>query len=195
MFDKPHTLNGEIIQGYPDRAAEFYLDNHLLPVTPHTFKVNNNNTNESEQLVDGTPITIAKLDKAQTFSMDFIFLHDQRFWRNTYSTFSTREESDPTMGVRTTITWFEVKDLTDYLWEKKQSRQPVVITIIYPNQENLNLKALLDDYSYTQTAENASDYEFSLTFTEYHPALNQELDIELKNTLVKHDIRSLRLQS
>lgn len=198
MYDKkpdwsPAIYNNKEYYGYPNRPAEFYLDNHLIPVTPHVFKINNNSTNESDQLVDGTPITIPKLDKAQSFEIEFIFLHDQRFQRNAYSTFTKQPSELNESGMA--ITWYEVKDLTDYLWQKKQDREPVVLTIIYPNQENLNLKALLDDYSYTQDATNASDYEFSLTFTEYHPALNQEIDVELQNTLIKHDIRSLRLNN
>lgn len=181
--------NGEY-WGYPNRAAEFYLDTNLLPITPYNWKVNNNNQNESDSLVDGNPITVAKLDKAQSFSMDFIFLHDQQFYRNRYSTFTSNPEPDEEGNFISTYT--EVKDLTDYLWNVKQARDPVVLTIIYPFQENLNLRVILDDYTYTQSADNASDYEFNLTFTEYHEALNQEVDVELQNTLIRHNIRALR---
>lgn len=177
--------------GFPNRAAEFWLDKILLPITPYNWKVNNNNGNESDQLVDGDPLTVPKKDKAQTFSMDFIFLHDQHYKRDIYNSFLRGTETDGTVS-KTTDTLSEVKDLTDFLWNKKIKREPFILTIVYPFQKSLNLRAMLDDYTYTQSAENASDYEFNLTFTEYREALNQEVDIELKTTLAKHNIRALR---
>ena len=187
---EPAVYDSGSYYGFPNKPAEFYLDNNLLPVTPHTWEISNENCNESTQTTQGHPLTIPKLDKAQKFKMEFIFLHDQRFQRNLYSTL-VEQKSENTVG-GTAVTWFEVKDLTDFLWQKKADRDPFVLTIIYPNQENLNLKAILDDYTYTQDATDASDYKFSLSFTEYHEALNQEVDVELKNTLIKHNIRALR---
>lgn len=163
------------------QAAEFWIDDLLLPVTPKSFKVNNENGNESTQLVDGVPLTIPKLDKAQRVEISFMVPLDldkdhvrRQGWVFSHSKITNS------------------KYLTNYLWSIKQEREPVTLTIILGGQGYLNAKFLLDDYTYTQEAENASDYEFTLSFSEYYPAENQEVNVELQNTLVRKGIRSAR---
>lgn len=161
--------------------AEFWMDDVLLPVTPETLTINNENTNESDQLVDGTPITISKLDKAQKLSFSFLVPKDLDLDEVRRQSWVFSESS---------VT--DCSYLTDYLWNVKQSREPVTLTILLGGEGWLNAKFLLDDYTYTQEATNASDYRFDLSFTEYYPAENQEINVELQNTLVRKGIRSAR---
>lgn len=165
--------------GIPDEAAQFWMKDCLIPVTPHTLKINNNNMNESDQLVDGEPLTIPKRDKAQSISIDFMFPHYFYRFRDPFNCFTTSK-------------FIHVKNLTDWLWNMKSNREPFVLTIIYIDGHRLNIRVMLDDYTYTQDGATGSDYDFSLTFTEYREPLNQEIDIELQNTLVRHNIRALR---
>lgn len=158
----------------PNKPAEFSLNNILLPVTPHTFKVDNDNQNLVDQLVDGDPVTIARLDGAQTLSIDFLvplypepFLYDERALTGR-------------------------KAYTDYLWQLKQDRAKVVLTINYPDGDSICFPYLLQTYSYTQSAENGSDYDFSITLVEYYPPANLEMAEQIQNQLIAHGIRNPR---
>lgn len=161
-------------------ATEFWLDDLLLPVTPGTFEIKNNNTNESTQTVDGTPVTIPRRDKAQSFTISFMvsFMMD-----NYTDNFFTFEDS----SVK------NVKDLTDYLWGLKwENPKSLKLTAIHPNGNSFNGEFILDDYSYTQDATNGSDYDFTITLTEYYPARNYEVNGQLQNSLIEHGIRNPR---
>lgn len=163
----------------PNKPAEFYFDMRMIPVAAHDFKENNNDTSESDKLVDGDPITIPKLDKAQSFSLDFMFFYDHIFYAaNNYSSVQGGFSS--------------ISDLKQYFRDKKQNRDPMVLTIIYPTGESVNLKTMLKTYSVTQSASNASDYEVSITFDEYCEALNLETNTGLQNSLIRNGLRSAR---
>lgn len=163
----------------PDEAAKVWFDNLLLPVTPDTLQIKNTNKNESLQSVDGTPITIPKRDPAQTFTLSFFVPIYLDYSFNPYWCYE-----------HTNIT--QVKTLTDYFWYLKQDREPFVMTIAYPDGSRINGQYLLDDYEYTQDASRGSDYDFSITLTEYYPAQNLELNEGLVNSLVTHGVRNPR---
>ena len=155
------------------------MDDILLIVTPESLEIKTSNNNESTQSVDGTPITIAKRDKAQTFALSFLipFLlpdYEDAYWLNKNSSIKT------------------VKDFTDYIWLLKWNKSQFKLTIIYPDESSINGEFLLDDYNYTQDAKNGSDYTFNLTITEYYPANNYEVSGQLRNSLIEQGIRNPR---
>lgn len=163
-----------------EEAAEFWLEDLMLPITPNSLEIKNNNTNESKQTVDGTPMTIVKRDKAQSFTISFLvpFLLDYY--------------ADPFL-VNETSNVENVKRLTDYLWSLKwKEPTTTVLTIIYPDGSSINGEFMLDDYSYKQDAANGSDYEFTISLTEYYPPNNYELSGQLRNSLVEQGIRNPR---
>lgn len=163
-----------------DDVAEFWLEDLLLPITPNSLEIKNNNTNESTQSVDGTPITITRRDKAQTFTISFLIPYLLDYYQDP---FLVHENSNVANR----------KVLTDYLWSLKwKDPSETVLTIIYTDGESINGEFLLDDYSYTQDATNGSDYEFTITLTEYYPPHNYEVNGQLINSLIEQGIRNPR---
>lgn len=156
--------------------ALFYINRVLLPVTPSSFSVDNDNQNLVDQLVDGDPVTIAKLDGAQTIKMTLLLpLYP-----------------DPSFTFDMEQVVVEPKYYRDMFWKLKQDREPVVFTINYPDGDFVNGKFLLQTYSYTQDAKNGSDYSVELTLVEYYPAENQEMSEQIQNNLITHGIRNPR---
>lgn len=162
-----------------NKAAEFWLDEYLLPITPNSFTIKNTNQNETTQSVDGTPITIARRDPAQSFTLSFLIPIYLERVKNNYVIFSDSKILNR-------------KTLTDYLWTLKWERKDFVFTAIYPDGSSLNGRFLLDDYEYKQDATNGSDYEFTIGMTEYYPAQNTEVDSNLVNSLIALGIRNPR---
>ena len=160
-------------------VAEFWMEDLLLIVTPNSLSIKNTNNNESTQSVDGTPITIPKRDKAQTFTLSFMIPY---LLQNHQDTYWIHHNSN----IRT------VKDFTDFIWTVKWNRTPIKLTISYTDESSINGEFLLDDYEYTQDATNGSDYEFNLTLTEYYPAKNYEVSGQLVNSLIEQGIRNPR---
>lgn len=156
--------------------ALFYLNRHLLPVTPHTFSVDNDNHNLVDQLVDGDPVTIAKLDGAQTLKMSFIL----------------PIYPDPSFTFYQAHVSVEPKFYRDMLWQIKRDRQPIIFTITYPSGDSVNGQFLLETYSYTQDGKSGSDYQVDITLVEYYPAENQEMSDQIRNNLITHGIRNPR---
>lgn len=145
---------------------KFYLNDILLPQTPGSFTISNQNNNEEIQLANGNPFTLALLDGAQKFEFEFEIT--TKAYPYTFS--------DALEGIRF---------YTDLVWQLKQDRNPILLTILRSRgQPSTCVHVLLDDYSYTEDAENANDYTFKLSFTEYHPQNNQELDIRAKHHLI-----------
>lgn len=161
------------------RPAWVWMEDLLFVVTPNSISVKNNNQNESTQSVDGTPITFLKRDKAQTFTLSFMIPFLMEHYKEIYY---TNEYS----SIR------NVKDFTDFLWRLKWTRSPFRFTIEYAEDVSFNGMFILDDYEYTQDATNGSDYEFTITMTEYYPAHNYEVSGQLINSLIEHGIRNPR---
>lgn len=162
-----------------DQPAEFWMEDLQLIVTPNSLSIKNDNHNESTQSVDGTPITIPRRDGAQSFTLSFMipFLLD-----NYSDPFWTFKDSNIT----------NIKVFTDFIWRLKWSPNPFMLTIIYPDETSINGEFILDDYEYTQAAKNGSDYEFSITITEYYPPHNYEVNGQLINSLIEQGIRNPR---
>ncbi len=162
-----------------DKAAEVWMDDWLLVVTPSSLSIKNSNQNESTQSVDGSPITIPRRDGAQTFTLKFLFPYLLEHYSDPYW---VNSESDIT----------KLKDFTDYIWGLKWTPKPFKLTIIYPDETSINGEFILDDYEYTQDAKNGSDYDFSITITESYPPHNYEVNSQLVNSLVEQGIRNPR---
>lgn len=144
----------------------FYINDILLPQTPASFTISNENNNETVMLANGRPFTIAKLDGAQTFEFEFEIT--QKAYPYTFS--------DALEGIRF---------YTDLVWQLKEDRNPVRLTILRSRgQPATCVNALLWDYSYVEDADNAGDYTFKLVFKEYHPQNNQELDVQIEHHLI-----------
>lgn len=145
---------------------KFYINDVLLPQTPSSFTISNDNKNEVVTLANGLPFTVAKYDGAQKFEFEFDIT------QKAYP-FTFKEELQ---GIRF---------YTDLVWKLSMDREPVTLTIIRSHgQPSTCVTALLDDYSYTEDAENAGDYTFKISFTEYHPQNNQELDGQIEHHLI-----------
>lgn len=151
---------------YMSDAYKFYINDILLPQTPASITISNANHNDVFVLANGRPFTVPKFDGPQTFEFEFEIT--QKAYPYTFK--------DSLEGIRF---------YTDLVWQLKQDRDPITLTIIRSrNQPSTCVTVLLDDYSYTEDAENASDYIFKIKFTEYHPQNNQELDVEVQHHLV-----------
>ena len=129
----------------------------LLPQTPDSIEISNEDKTASETLVKGRPFTYGQLDGPQTFKFNF------EITKKTYPyTFK-----EAVKGIRF---------FTDLVWYIKQDREPIELTIIRTHDEpSTHVKVFLQDYPYKEEADNLSDYIFSVTFIEYHPQKNQEL--------------------
>lgn len=138
----------------------------LLPQTPGSFTISNKNNNEEFTMANGHPFTLPRLDGAQKFDFEF------EITTKAYP----YQFADAREGIRF---------YTDLVWQIKQDRNPIGLTIIRSRGEpSTCVNVILDDYSYTEDAENGNDYVFKISFTEYHPQNNQELDIEIKHHLI-----------
>lgn len=145
---------------------EFWIDDVKLPQTPGSFTISNNNKNEEITLANGQPFTLPQLDGAQKFEFEFEYTTKDYPWQ-----FTDIKE--------------DIRFYTDYFWRIKDNRNPVKLTIIRSRGEpSTCVEVLLDDYSYTEDADNGNDYIFKLSFSEYHPQNNQELDIDIQHHLI-----------
>lgn len=143
-----------------------YINDTLLPQTPSSITISNANKNEVETLANGRPFTLAKLDGAQKFEFDFVVTQKQYPW-----TFPPAVKG--------------VRYFTDLVWQIKEDREPVTLTILRSrNQPSTCVTVLLDDYSYTEDAKQGSDYTFHVSFTEYHPQDNQEINADTTHHLI-----------
>ncbi len=129
----------------------------LLPQTPDKIEISNEDKTQVLTLVNGRPFTVPQLDGPQTFKFDF------EITRQTYP--YTFEEA--VKGIRF---------FTDLVWQIKQDREPIELTIIRTRGEpSTHATVLLQNYPYVEEADNNSDYIFSVSFVEYYPQKNQEL--------------------
>lgn len=155
--------------------AKFYINDHLLPVTPHTFSISQNSKTESESLFDGRPYTRARLMNAQTMTIEFIlpYFYDDRICESTWDT---------------RIAW------TDYFYELMKKCEPVVISVWYPMEQDQSYSQrwILDSWDYTQSAENGSDWNFTLTLTEWYAQDNLDVDFVLENPNIQVGARDSR---
>lgn len=158
----------------PNEAAKFYIDDMLIPCTPHTLTIKQNPKNDSDSLVDGRPITRPRLMDAQTFTIEFML----PFYEE--------------LNVCFPDSWFERKYFTDEFWYKEEERAYYTISVIYPNGEFFNAKAMLDSWDYTQSGDKGSDWDFTLTFTEANPRANIESQYTLANPYIRMGARDYR---
>lgn len=153
-----------------NKPAEAWINEWLLPVTPSSVKISNANTSESKQTVDGTPISYITHDKAQKLTMSFFIPIYMDYIKDTSYTFT---QSDI----------LNFKDFTDKLWTWKEKRDPLLLTIGFSDGTCINGKWVLFDYDYTIDASKGSDIYFNLSFEEYYPAENQEVNTNLKSLI------------
>lgn len=151
----------------PDEPAKFWIDDRLIPVTPHTLSIKQNPKNESGALFDGRPITRTKLMDAQTITIEFML----PFYEE--------------LNVCFPDTWYERKYFTDEFWYKEEERAYYIVSITYPNGEFFNFIGMLDSWDYTQSGEKGSDWAFTLTFTEAAARENVESQYTLENPYVR----------
>lgn len=129
----------------------------LLPQTPASITISNEDKTKQETLVNGRPFTIPQIDGAQTFKFEFSITKEAYPF-----TFK-----DALKGIRY---------YTDLVWQIKEDRQPIGLTIIRTHgQPSTCVTVLLQDYSYIEDYDDLNDYTFTVTFVEYHPQKNQEL--------------------
>lgn len=144
---------------------QVFLDGELLPQTPSSVTVSNSSKNEVFTLADGRPFTVAKFDGPMSIEFEFTVTKKQ------YSvTFPEANRS--------------LKHWVEKLAEIKQSRRAIEFLITRPGGDSDYYEVLLEDYSWKEDAEDASDATFSISLTEYCPQNNQELDTEVEHHLI-----------
>lgn len=158
----------------PNEPAKFYIDDRLIPCTPHTLSIKQNPKNESDSLFDGRPITRPKLMNAQTITIEFML----PFYEE--------------LNICFPDSWFERKYFTDEFWYKEEDREYYTISVIYPNGEFFNTIGMLESWDYTQSGDKGSDWDFTLTFTEAAPRENIESQYVLKNPYIRVGARDYR---
>lgn len=159
-----------------NKPAKVWINKMLIPVTPDSVKISNANTSESKQAVDGTPISYITHDKSQKLNMSFFIPIYMDYVIDKSYTFSD--------SIITNFKYF-----TDELWRIKEARDPVVLTISFSDGTSINGKWVLFDYDYTIDASKGSDIYFNLTFEEYYPADNQEVNTNLQNLIASKGLR------
>ena len=158
----------------PNQPAKFVIGDQLIPCTPHTLSIKQNPKNESDSLADGRPITRPKLMDAQTFTIEFML----PFYEE--------------LNICFPDSWHERKYFTDEFWYKEEEQAYYTISVIYPNGEYFNARAMLDTWDYTQSGDSGSDWQFTLTFTEAYPRWNVESKYVLANPYVRLGLRDYR---
>lgn len=146
-------------------AYKIYIDEELLPITPAAVNITNQNKNEEFMLANGRPFTVARYDGAKKFSFEF-----EVTLRTDYSFVFPGANCNPEF-------W------KTHLEDIKEKRDPIYL-VIERKSSTSTYCVLLDDYSYDEDNDNANDYIFSVSFTEYHPQNNQELDTEVEHHLI-----------
>lgn len=139
----------------PFNRSTIYLDRLQLPIMPAEITVNNEDQTEVFSLVDGTPVVLAKLDGATSISFDF----------------EIPNETAPYVSG----TLQPVQNYIDFLEGKKANREKIVLTITRSTGHTTNKTMILRDYSYTESATNASDFTFSITLTESYDWQNRKV--------------------
>ena len=158
------------------KPARVWINTMLLPVTPDSVKISNNNTSESKQTVEGTPISFITHDKSQKLSMSFFIPIYMDYVIDTSYTF--------TDSVITNFKFF-----TDELWRLKENKDPVILTITFADGTSINGKWVIFDYDYTIDASKGSDIYFNISFEEFYPAENQEINTNLQNLIASKGLR------
>lgn len=127
------------------------IDGVTLPITPTSITISNENRNEVAYLASGDHWTIPKLDGPQKISFEFeIPVVDTPLVL-------------PDVG-------YDFREFTDWIWRIKQNRMPVTLDIDRTHDRpGTHITVLLDEYSYTEDAENGNAFLFSVSFTEYRP--------------------------
>lgn len=150
---------------YLKNIYKVYIDAELLPQTPASISVTNQNKNEEYTMANGRPFTVARYDGAKHIEFEF-----EITYKEYYVTFSDANR--------------DAEHWKQKLEDLKEKRESFYLTIIRNISNMSTYEVLLDDYSYAEENENADDFTFSVSFTEYHPQNNQELDTEIIHHLI-----------
>lgn len=136
--------------------AKFYLDKIQLPVTPATVQTQNADQTEVVSTMDGNPVTIMKVDGADTLSFEFLIPRAK--------------------GYYTKGTLYKEDYYYTYLKNKKKNRQTVVLTILRPkNYPSTNKELIVQSIERQEGGDYGDGIMYSVSFVDYHPAYNYEI--------------------
>lgn len=147
--------------------AKFYIDKIQLPVTPGSVQTQNADQTEVVNTMDGNPVTIAKVDGADTISFEFLI---------------------PRTKVRYTKgTLYKEDYYYKYLKDLKKYRKTAVLTILRPkNYPSTNKEVLIQSIERTEGGEYGDGVYYSVSMVEYHAAYNYEI---ANNGVVKKKVQ------
>lgn len=144
-----------------------------LPQTPEKITVSNEDNTIVETMVNGMPFTIPQRDGPKTYKFDFSITN--KAYPHTFQT--------------------ELKEARFYidLFETlKRDQETLGLSILRTGgRHNTNVEVILTDYSYTEDADDLSDFTFSVTFMEYFGQKNMEKPLEAISHLEAFENSSL----
>lgn len=152
-------------------AYRFYFDEHLLPLTPGKYDFKADNRNDKLGMFNGNQVTDLKPDGLHEYSFDFEVVGP-----------TSRKKS---FEFYTANIFWEAQNVIDFIMEKKRTKRPIDFVVTDGRAQSIiNEKVTINDWNYTQDNDNADDYTFSITLTEYREWHNMEADIDLNHHLI-----------
>lgn len=142
-----------------------WIGDMQLPVAPADITITYENQNQKIYLANSHVASFLKPEGPVTISFDFEIPCVERPYVN-------NEVLRP------------MKDYTDYFWTVRESCKPVQYIVIREKGHTDNLKVSIEDWSFTESAENANDTVISITLQTYHHWNNLREDVNLNHGLV-----------
>lgn len=162
------TTNYYPTSAYLWDAHRVWLDGHLLPQTPEKITFDHEDRTESIVLANGNSFTIGRKDGPIKISFDF---------KDTYACYPW------TFGETHRLDWADIF----WTWKQNQYAFPFEIERVN-NPHNVSLNVLLTDWSYSEDANDNSDFTYTITLMEYCPAINQEVNFDIEHHLVQNRV-------
>ena len=146
-------------------AYTFYLNRVMMPITPPSMSVTTPNKNETIELIDGSEINVLKEPGLKTFQFELVLPQIEYPFAN-YKNGKFRKAK-------------EYLDEFEVLKKSKQPFQFIITRFIkivfvdgatngsFNSSFNTSVRVSLEDYSYSEDAENGFDINVSITLKEY----------------------------
>ena len=153
---------------------EFYFDGVRLPQTPSKFTIKNTDNTEVMMMNDEEPFTL--LHKDGVFQLDFEFKLTDRVLPYQWHTDDVQHSKDY---------WYRL------FYTRKMQKEPIEVCILRLEYDHYFCPCIVQDYSFTEDAEDNNDWTVSVSMIEYHPQRNQEIDTEITHHLTQNRVNAL----
>lgn len=148
---------------------QVYLRDILLPVTPSEIVVNINSKNETVDLINDGQVNILKEKGLDDIKMTFML-------PNVDYPFSAGVDDSTRAN-------YYLERFKKFKTDKEAFN--LVILRYFPNGKSIfstNIKVTLEDYSYTESAENGFDIECTIELKEYKEYATQKITLSTSST-------------